>query len=140
MRIIRCIDSCLEELWILINCLHNGFDIDAEFVWFQTKKTGETSAAKPRPKASMGASPILLPPPPGGAKLSAPAKPAFTNNPSPSTPISQTSSVTSTRAAGPPASNLDLLVDLGHLANTQSQPSGTADGWDDFARYLHRVA
>jgi len=125
---------------------------------FATKKTGDAGAAKPRPKGGALSGAVLLPPPPGGSKVTAvPTRPTVAP-PADVSPVHQQQSPAfvkpsqpSNNTRQPVSSNLDLLVDFGvslsnpnapHSQSFQqtSVPTRTAaDGsndWDDFAGAL----
>lgn len=110
------------------------------FSYQQTKKSGDAALAKPRPKGQLGAAPILLPPPPGGVKISGPPRPSPVSQQQPST-IPASVAVNSMQSTvpinpAPAGGNLDFLVDLdaSSSASRSAVPRGTSDNWDEFAR------
>lgn len=118
--------SFLCDQFFCFRCLWCGFSYP------QAKKSGDAASAKPRPKGQLGASPILLPPPPGGVKVSGPPRPSPVSQQQPSS-VPASVAVNNMQSTvpinpAPAGGNVDLLVDLdaSSSASRSALPHGTS--------------
>ena len=117
----------------------------------QTKKSGsEQTASKPRPKATTGGTPGLLPPPPGGLKIAGPPRAGRSSPseqsvvPSPTAPVNNLLQTSTTKNS---SNDLDFLLDIGPSTGSSqpttqksqqsfqqlsTQPAQAVDPWGDF--------
>ena len=117
----------------------------------QTKKSGsEQTASKPRPKATAGGTPGLLPPPPGGLKIAGPPR-AGRSSPSEQSvvplPTAPADNLLQTSTTKNSSNDFDFLLDIGASTGSSqpstqqpqqsfqqlsTQPAQSVDPWGDF--------